>query len=399
METARTVDEACGDSGIHVRSSIVPGGSTRTRQAGGCCDVIEPGLSVALDGPTNADTTREGTRLPTGVAIGVNSSMRSEAGNTSAKWTAQLPVSTFTAVTVERFGDVADLQLRTTASHPLQMGQIRIQITVAGLNPVDWQIVESRELAEQFGITTPAGYGNDFAGVVTETTPSSTRWKVGDRVYGGARGKALSTSVVLDQNHPSLYSTPDSISDCTAGVLDIAGRTASAVADALAIRRGETVLIGAAGGGVGSILTQLLVHAGTRVIGSGSAGSADFIRTLGAVPVEYGSSLERNVRAIGIGPIAAAADLHGVATATAALALGVDPHRTVSIESDTPPAGAVAVNGSDARQDALPRLTELIAAGRLDVPIAAVYPLDEFHKAIAHQRSRHVNGKIAVDMR
>ena len=67
METAATVDEACGNSGVHVQSSIGPGGSTLTRRAGGCCDVIEPGLSVALDGPTVSDTTRASPRLPTGV--------------------------------------------------------------------------------------------------------------------------------------------------------------------------------------------------------------------------------------------------------------------------------------------------------------------------------------------
>jgi len=307
-------------------------------------------------------------------------------------------VSTFTAVTHDGFGDVGGLFLRARTVEPLADTQIRVAITVAGLNPVDWQIVESETLARAFGITVPSGFGNDFAGNVVEVGEAVTRRKVGDRVFGGARGAAVATAVVLDEQHRSLHATPDGISDLTAGVLDIAGRTASAVADALDVRAGEVVLVGAAGGGVGSILTQLLVRAGARVIGSGSDASAEFIRSLGAVPVEYGPGLEHNVRSVTASPLAAAADLHGTATALAALALGTSPHRIVTIEADDPPSGVRAVNGSDARPDALERLTGLIAGGELTIPIAGVYDLQDFAQAIARQRDRHSRGKIAIEI-
>lgn len=307
-------------------------------------------------------------------------------------------MSTFTAVTHDGFGDVGGLFLRARTVEPLADTQIRVAITVAGLNPVDWQIVESETLARAFGITVPSGFGNDFAGNVVEVGEAVTRRKVGDRVFGGARGAAVATAVVLDEQHRSLHATPDGISDLTAGVLDIAGRTASAVADALDVRAGEVVLVGAAGGGVGSILTQLLVRAGARVIGSGSDASAEFIRSLGAVPVEYGPGLEHNVRSVTASPLAAAADLHGTATALAALALGTSPHRIVTIEADDPPSGVRAVNGSDARPDALERLTGLIAGGELTIPIAGVYDLQDFAQAIARQRDRHSRGKIAIEI-
>ncbi|MCK9794574.1 NADP-dependent oxidoreductase [Isoptericola sp. 4D.3] len=301
-----------------------------------------------------------------------------------------------TAVTFDRFGDVADLSLRTVETDLLDEHQVRIGIAVAGLNPVDWQVVESETLAAAFGISVPAGFGNDFAGVIVETGRSVSRWNVGDRVFGGARGAAVATSVVLDEKHRSLHRTPDGVDDLTAGVIDIAGRTASAVEAALAVREGETVLVAAAAGGVGSILTQLLVRAGARVIGTGSAASAEFIRSLGAEPVEYGPDLARQVRVAAVGPIAAAADLHGVETASTALELGVPAGRVVTIEAESPPAGVLPVNGSDARPGALTRLLDLVAEGGLTVPIAAVYDLDHFSEAVAHQRSRHARGKIAI---
>jgi NADPH:quinone reductase-like Zn-dependent oxidoreductase len=182
--------------------------------------------------------------------------------------------TTTTRVTLDRFGDVGALALRTTTAEPLSERQLRINVAVAGLNPVDWQIVESEALARSFGLTAPAGFGNDFAGVIVDVGSAVTPWHIGDRVFGGARGAAVASSVILDEQHRSLHRTPDAISDQTAGVLDIAGWTASAVADALAVREGDTVLVGAAGGGVGSILTQLLVRSGAHVIGTGSAASS-----------------------------------------------------------------------------------------------------------------------------
>lgn len=305
-------------------------------------------------------------------------------------------MSPTSAVMFDRFGDVRGLALRRVDPVPLQEGQVRIAVRIAGLNPVDWQIVESEELGSAFGLSAPAGFGNDFAGVITEIGARVDRWQVGDRVFGGARGAAVATSLVLDADHRSLHATPTTVTDEAVGVLDIAGRTASAVYDALNVQAGETVLIGAAGGGVGSILTQLLVQAGATVIGTGSAASADFISSLGAEPVKYGPGLAESVRAAAHGPIAAAADLHGVAAARAALDLGVHAERIVTIESDAPPAGVLSVNGSDAKRDALARLVALIGSGALVVPIAAIYPLEDFRDAIDHQRSRHVHGKIAI---
>lgn len=299
------------------------------------------------------------------------------------------------AVVLDRFGDVDGLRLQPTGARPLRASEVRIRVTVAGLNPVDWQIVESRALAAAFGLDLPMGFGNDFAGTVVETGPSVRRWSVGDRVFGGARGRAVATSLVLDENHPSLHRTPPAVSDLEAGVLDIAGRTASAVADALRARPGETVLVGAAGGGVGSILTQLLVRDGIHVIGTGSAASADYIRSLGAQPVTYGDGLAAYLAAENI-PIAAAADLHGTHTADTAIRSGVPPHRVITIEADDPPAGVVQVNGSDATPDALDRLLTSISDKTVRIHVAATYPIDRFADAVAHQRSRHVHGKIAI---
>ena len=55
---------------------------------------------------------------------------------------------------------------------------------------MDWGIASRPEAAARFGITVPSGFGSDFAGVVDEVGGSVTAFAVGDRVYGGALGRA-----------------------------------------------------------------------------------------------------------------------------------------------------------------------------------------------------------------
>jgi NADPH:quinone reductase-like Zn-dependent oxidoreductase len=141
---------------------------------------------------------------------------------------------------------------------------------------------------------------------------------------------------------------------------------------------------------------QLARIAGARVIGTGSATSADFLRDLGAEPVAYGDGLADRVRALAPGGLTAAMDLHGTETAHAARALGVPDTRITTIAAvidGIPPS-----NGASAAPGALEKLAGMVAAGRLRVPIAARFPLEEIRKAVELQAGRHVKGKVVIDL-
>ena len=164
------------------------------------------------DAPRTRSFTRDAPRRRgTGSAMTATRATprHQQLGNRCAALGAGPAVDTALAVMHDGFGDIGALSLRTRKSEPLGEGQIRVAITVAGLNPIDWQIVESEALASAFGISTPSGFGNDFAGTVVEIGRSVNRWRVGDRVYGGARGAAVATSVVLDEDHRSLQPASD----------------------------------------------------------------------------------------------------------------------------------------------------------------------------------------------
>ncbi|WP_431877630.1 NADP-dependent oxidoreductase [Amycolatopsis sacchari] len=306
------------------------------------------------------------------------------------------------AVRYETFGGPEVLQLQEVPEPHAGPAQVRVRVTAAGLNPMDWGIAARPELAARFGITTPAGFGFDFAGVVDEAGDAVTGFAVGDRVFGGALGRAVADFVVLDvPNGPAgaLWHTPEGVSDETASTLSVAGATAVAALDAIGLRAGDTVLIGNAAGGVGVFAVQLAKLAGATVIGTASPGTFDFLRELGAQPVAYGPGLADRVRALPGAEVTAATDLFDVETAEAALELGVAPERISTVAArSTPHDGVRATSAYDAPPDAVERITDAIAAGRLSVPIAARFPVEQIREAVALQAEGHVHGKIVVTL-
>ncbi|MFZ0387841.1 MAG: NADP-dependent oxidoreductase [Solirubrobacteraceae bacterium] len=306
------------------------------------------------------------------------------------------------AVIYETFGGPDVLDVREVEDPHAGSGEVRVRVTAAGLNPMDWGIASSSEAAAMFAITLPSGFGYDFAGVVDEAGSGVVGFAVGDRVYGGKRGSAVADSVVIKtptEGFDGLFHTPDAVSNEVASVLPVAGATADAALNAIDLRAEDTVLIGGAAGGVGVFAVQLAKNTGARVIGTGSESSFAFLRELGAEPVAYGDGLADRVRALAPDGLTAATSLVGIETVEAALELGVPPKRISTIAAGpNPPGGVRATGGSDAPRDALDRIAAAIAAGELVVPIAATFPLDQIREAVELQRGGHTHGKVVVTL-
>jgi NADPH:quinone reductase-like Zn-dependent oxidoreductase len=137
------------------------------------------------------------------------------------------------AVIYSRFGGPEVLELREVPEPHAGPGALRVRVSAAGLNPMDGGIASRPEAAARFGVTVPAGFGYDFAGVVDETGDGVAGFAARDRVYGGALGRAVADFVVLKtpvQAPDGLFHTPAGISDEVASTLPIAGLTAAAAA-------------------------------------------------------------------------------------------------------------------------------------------------------------------------
>ncbi|MEV1200670.1 NADP-dependent oxidoreductase [Microbispora rosea] len=303
------------------------------------------------------------------------------------------------AVVYETFGGPEVLELREVPEPHAGPGEVRVRVTAAGLNPMDWGIASRPEAAARFGIAVPSGFGSDLAGVIDEVGDGATGFAVGDRVYGGALGRAIADFAVVRPPADPLWHTPEGISDHVASTLPVAGLTAAAALAAIGLGPGDTVLIGGAAGGVGVFAVQLARLAGATVIGTASPGTFEFLRQLGAEPVAYGAGLADRVRALAPGGVTAATDLFGTETAEAALALGVAPERISTVAAGPHSPGGVRATGAiDAPADALKQITDAILAGKLTVPIAAAFPVEKIRDAVTLQAGRHVHGKVVVTL-
>ncbi|CAM5731147.1 NADP-dependent oxidoreductase [Streptomyces fumanus] len=304
------------------------------------------------------------------------------------------------AVLLDSFGGPEVLALKDVPAPRAGDGQIRVRVSAAGLNPMDWFMTSDAGTAARFGLSLPCGFGTDYAGVVDQVGAGASGYAVGDRVFGTALSRAVADHVVIEADGDITggvaHHTPDGVDDRTAATLSIAGSTASAALDVLGLGPGDTVLIGGAGGGVGVFAVQLARIAGARVIGTGSPSSAEHLRSLDAEPVAYGEGLADRVRGLGGGPVTAALDLYGTDTVDAARELGVPDGRICTIAGRVD--GVPAATGASAAPDALDDIARLVASGRLRVPIAAAYPVEDIRAAVELQAARHVRGKVVIDL-
>ncbi|MFJ3957057.1 NADP-dependent oxidoreductase [Arthrobacter sp. NPDC090010] len=299
------------------------------------------------------------------------------------------------AVRYEQFGGPEVLDIAEVPEPHPGPGEVRVRVTAAGLNPVDFKIFHGGPVAQAFGGAPGAGVGNDFAGVVDELGEGVSGFTLGDRVFGGKRHEALADFLITTPE--SLQRTPEELSDQLAATLDIAGRTAAAAIDQLGLSPADTVLIGGAAGGVGALATQLAVATGATVIGTASERNHEFLRDLGAIPVSYGDGLPERVR--DLGTPTAAADLNGTEVIDTAQGFGVPAERITAIAAHGHDAGGfTATGGGDAAPGALGRIAQGVADGTLSLPLEASYPLEEVADAYRLLEEGHVRGKVVVTL-
>ncbi len=140
-------------------------------------------------------------------------------------------------------------------------GQVRVRHTAIGLNFID--IYERTGL---YPLQLPAVLGREAAGIVEAVGPGVSQLKVGDRVaYAFNSSGAYSEARVLPAER--LVRIPDGVDDNQAAALMLKGMTAQMLLrQTYRVRKGNTLLVHAAAGGVGSILVQWAKHLGATVI-------------------------------------------------------------------------------------------------------------------------------------
>jgi NADPH:quinone reductase-like Zn-dependent oxidoreductase len=252
--------------------------------------------------------------------------------------------------------------------------------------------------ADRWPATFPSGQGSDLAGIVDEIGAGVANFAVGDEVIGFTNDRSSQAEFVLVES-ANLVPRPASVSWEQAGALFVAGTTAYAAVRSVGLSAGDTVVVSGAAGGVGSIAVQLAGNSGARVIGLSGAGNHQWLADHGVIPVTYGDGVEDRIRAASARKVDAFIDTFGGGYVELALKLGIAPDRIDTIIDFAAAAKyGVKTEGSyeAATAGVLAQLAGLMAAGRLEIPIARVYPLAEVRDAYRELERRHTRGKIVL---
>ena len=298
-------------------------------------------------------------------------------------------------------GGIDSLELGDQPDPAPAAGQALIKVHGAGIGPWDVGF-----LSGGFpGLALPFVPGQEIAGVV-EAAGDGAGVHLGERVYASLFPAGGGFAELALASADRLAPMPGQMSFQEAAALVIGGGTAyEGLDDRGRLQAGETVLITAAAGGVGSSAVQIAAAMGARPLGVASPPNHDYLRSLGASEVfdYHAGDWVRQVRAVVPGGVDLLLDCAGGHTRDQAIGAVRDGGRAISIVFPGPPAQlergitgeSFAAHVTRQRLEALRRLVD---TGRLRPQVQAVLPLDQARQALAQVAGRHTRGKIVLQI-
>ena len=301
----------------------------------------------------------------------------------------------------QQLGGIGSVELGELPDPVPAAGQALVRVHGAGVGPWDVGF-----LGGGFpGIALPFVPGQEVAGVV-EAAGDGAGVQPGERVYaslfpagGGFAELALASADRLAPM-PGRASFQEA-----AGLVIGAGTAYEGLVDRGRLQAGETVLITAAAGGVGSAAVQIAVALGARPLGVASPGNHDYLRGLGASAVfdYHAADWVQQARAAVPGGVDLLLDCAGGQTRDQAIGAVRDGGRVISIVLQGPPAQldrgitgeSFAAHGGRERLEALSRLVD---DGALRPQVEEVLPLDQARGALTRVAGRHTRGKIVLQI-
>lgn len=318
-----------------------------------------------------------------------------------------------------QFGGPEVLELRHDLPEPSPNAhEILVEVHASSINPIDWKLRRGnlrRVMRQSF----PFIPGRDFAGVVLECGSHATGVALGDVVFGlcPLRGPGSHADrVCVPESCVAL--APARVGVHEAAALPLCGLTAVQAVDAASLQPQQRVLVLGGGGGVGSLAVQYACHLGADVFATAGARNLEYLRSLGATPIDY--RLERIEERLH--DIDAVIDCVGGESERRAFGLLRRGGRLISIAGPDPDVEVSLINVArvgvpaslrvarqltrgrryqfiSARVDhrALVRLAQLVDRGVLDVRIDRSFPLARLGEAQRISEAGEARGKLVID--
>lgn len=321
------------------------------------------------------------------------------------------------AIRVREHGGADVLRLEDREDPRPTAGRVAVRLGAAGVNMID---VQQRSGA--YPVELPFTPGTEGAGAIIEVGAEVTGLAPGDRVgFAGVPG-AYAESIVVPADR--LVPLPSGVTSETAAAVLLQGMTAHYLVDSVVVlEAGDVVVVHAAAGGVGLLLTQLATARGLVVIGTTStpekadvvrgAGAADVLirgeRELAEVVAEHGDGTGARAVFDSIGRETFEESLRSLATRGCLVVFGhssgpVPPFDLRRLQQ----AGSVfltrpgLVHYTATREELLRRgnaVLSMVEAGDLDVRVHARYPLGRAADAHRELESRTTIGKLVLEVR
>ena len=287
-------------------------------------------------------------------------------------------------------------------SPAIGVDEVLVRVAAAALNPLDTKM-QTGAMHGFFPVEFPYTLGTDLAGTIEQVGSNVTGWRAGDRVVARTdppKGGALAELAVVPASY--LAKVPTSVAiEAAAGVPTAAGTAQQALFEVAGLRAGQSVLIHAGAGGVGSFAIQLARSAGARVIATASGDGLAIAQRLGADQViDYRAQPFENL----LSDVDVVLDTVG--GDTQARSFGVLRRGGYLASTVAPPDEALATahgvsasfvfHQSDAAR--LSKLLDMVVAGKLEVRVDRIVPLEGLPDAFGYQASGRARGKIVLTM-
>ncbi len=311
------------------------------------------------------------------------------------------------AVTFSRLGGAEVLKVLDLPVPQPGPGEMRIRVAAATVNPTDISFRSGRQFSiaqlAEMGVHPPFIPGMELAGVV-DAVGAGADWRIGDRVMaivnprrpgGGAQAELVVVPAA------SVARVPTGVPLEAAATLPMNGLTVRLALDRLRLNPGQVLGVTGAAGAVGGYAVQLGVSEGLRVIAVGRPQDEKLVKSFGADTfVPSGDAAMRAVYNAASGGVDGMID---AAVLDAAVLPAIrDGGRLATVRGWSGPSERgiaiepVRVTSYLENQEALARLAQLVAEGRLTLRVAETFPPERAADAQRKLAAGGTRGRLVI---
>ena len=311
------------------------------------------------------------------------------------------------AFALESFGEPGSI--RDVPEPEAGEGEVVVAVKVAGMNQTDIAVMAGY-MKDYMEHRFPLVIGIDASGIVERVGPGVEAYREGDEVYGYVRKRVMGEGTMAERAVlpvGGLTHKPRTITWEEAAVVGHSALTAAAAVEDVALTSGQRLVLLGGTGGVGSYATQFAAERGIEVIAVTRPEYTVYAQSMGAAGViDYtASDPSEELSAKYPDGVDAVIDLVGLPDLLAGVSTHVKAGGRVASTILPPDVEALAARGIEGKmtvrytaEHRFPEMAVRVAEGSLRIPAIQSFKFDQIRDAIALQATRHVRGKIAVQI-